>query len=147
MSDAADPRKRAFRPPKMTRRAIKSRAVDRTGELLRAIPPAANQHRVSAGIGAGTGRSQAAREAGLTKRQAVTALRVNNVPRPQFEAMVEAANPPTIDQLARAGTRRRKPEPEPHYLKGRAASDFQQATLLWGCCAGSINRRQKSAQL
>jgi hypothetical protein len=38
------------------------------------------------------GRMEAARVAGLSKDQAVTALRVNNVPRDTFERTVEAAN-------------------------------------------------------
>jgi hypothetical protein len=62
------------------------------GELLREIP-ATNQHDVSAGAGGDTGRMEAAREAGLSRRQAITALRVNNVPREQFEAL----RPPSQD--------------------------------------------------
>ena len=43
---------------------------------------------------------QAAKEAGLSENQQVTAVRVNNVPRAQFEALVESDKPPSITTLA-----------------------------------------------
>ena len=80
---------------------IKARAIDRCGELLRQIETAKNQHdaKARASDGGGT-RTQAAQDAGLSKRQQVTAVRVNNVPRDDFEALVESANPPSITTLA-----------------------------------------------
>jgi hypothetical protein len=63
---------------------IKARAVDRAGELLKEIPPAPGARTdLEPSAAAGT-RFEAAREAGLSRRQTVTAIRVNNVPRPQF---------------------------------------------------------------
>jgi hypothetical protein len=59
---------------------IQIRAVRRCGELLKAIAPAKNQH--DARDGSGPGRTQAAADAGLLKRQKDTALRVmDNPPR------------------------------------------------------------------
>jgi hypothetical protein len=51
-----------------------ARTVDRTGELLKEIPAAKNQHEVAGG-GAPTGRMQAAREADLSRDQTVTPQR------------------------------------------------------------------------
>ena len=45
-------------------------------------------------------RSEVAKDAGLSERQKVTALRVASVPQPEFEAAVESENPPTVTQLA-----------------------------------------------
>lgn len=113
---------------------IKARAVDRCGEILRSIPAAANQHEVSAGTGGHTGRMQAARDAGLSRHQAVTALRVHAVDRGLFERMVESDSPPTIEKLAVIGTK--KPPDPPiiidSYLQGRDPVDFEQATRLIG---------------
>ncbi len=70
---------------------IRARAVRRSGELLRQIQPAKNQHDASAGAGGGPGsRGNAAREAGMSPRQAKTATRVANVPEDEFEAQVES---------------------------------------------------------
>jgi hypothetical protein len=102
---------------------IRARAIDRAGEILRSIPAAVNQHEVASG-GAPTGRFQAAREAGLSRDQTVTALRVNNVPRDVFEELVESDRPPTITALAELGTN--------HQLQGRDPVDFEQATRLIG---------------
>lgn len=110
---------------------IRARAIDRCGELLREIRPDKPGPKLGTVAGTEFGRMQAAAEAGLSKRKAITALRVNNVPREQFEAMVEAANPPTVTELARLGTRHRELVLPPH-LKGRHPADFQEATSLIG---------------
>src|SRR5437867_12915312 len=83
---------------------IKVRAVDRAGELLKQCEAAKNQHdaRARAGTGAGT-RTQMAQNAGLSKHQQVAAVRVHNVPRDQFEEMVERENPTTVTVRRRAG--------------------------------------------
>ena len=57
-------------------------------------------------------RTQAAREAGMSERQQVTAIRVARIPEPEFEAQVESETPPTIMSLAEQGTNK-KPKPEP----------------------------------
>jgi hypothetical protein len=43
-------------------------------------------------------RSEAATAAGLSPDQANQAIRVANVPKAQFEEMVESDKPPTIEQ-------------------------------------------------
>jgi len=63
---------------------IQARAIRKCGELLRAIKAA------KGGVVGGAhpqvgGRSQAARDAGLSREQKRTALRVANVPREEFE--------------------------------------------------------------
>ena len=84
---------------------IQARAINRCGELLKQIPRAKNQHDAQARAhdGAVTSRSDAARDAGLSERQKVTALRVANVPRDQFDKLVESDNPPTVTKLAELG--------------------------------------------
>ena len=109
---------------------IKARAVDRCGELLKEIPPAANQHEVSAGGGTPTGRMQAARGAGLSRDQAITAIRVANIPREEFERLVESDAPPTIEQLAERGTQKRQQPVTIDHLGGRDPADFRAATKL-----------------
>ena len=56
-------------------------------------------------------RSQAATQAGLSKDQAVNAIRVANVPKEDFEKQVEGEEPPTITNLAEQGTKKRKVVP------------------------------------
>jgi hypothetical protein len=77
---------------------IQARAIRRCGELLEQIKAASNRHDVSSGVDTVTarGRKQAARDAGLSDRQRVTAIRVARVPDPEFEDAVEAFNPPTV---------------------------------------------------
>lgn len=77
---------------------IRDRAIRRAGELLKQIEPAPNQH--VAGVGAHTSRSDAAKEAGMSKHQQVQAIRVANVPAAEFERQVESPNPPTVTKLA-----------------------------------------------
>lgn len=90
---------------------IKARAIRRCGELLRQIEPArgANQNIHTADDTKVT-RSSAAAEAGMSKRQKDTALRVATVPDESFEAQVESDKPPTVTQLAEQG-RQVKPKP------------------------------------
>lgn len=105
---------------------VQARAIDRCGELVREIHPAKNQHDVASG-GAATGRFQAARDAGLSRDQTVRALRVNNVPRDEFERLVESDDPPTVTKLAELGTKHGA-----DYLKGREPDDFAAATPFIG---------------
>ena len=109
---------------------IMDRAYHRAGELLREIPAASNQHdaanRADAGGGTGT-RFGAGTAAGLSRRQTVTALRVNNVPREEFERAIEGPNPPTITELAERGKQTRTA-----HLGGRDPEDFREATRLSG---------------
>ena len=85
---------------------IHARAVQRLGELLRAIPRPEQGGRPSQNdVGAGiVSRAAAARAAGLSTRQKVTALRVAAIPRAEFERLVTSTKPPTVTQLAALGT-------------------------------------------
>lgn len=85
---------------------IQARAVCRAGELLREYDARGGDR--SKSVGDGTfGQRQAAAEAGMSKRQQVTAVRVANVPKEEFEAVVEGDNPPTVTKLAEMGTKHR----------------------------------------
>jgi len=89
---------------------IKARAIRRAGELLKQIEAKQGARTdIEPRIAGGT-RSQAAREAGLSKRQKENALRMASVPRDDFERSVESDKPATITALAKAGT---KPRPRP----------------------------------
>ena len=109
---------------------IQARAIRRCGELLKAIEPkpgARTDREPSTGDGT---RSQAARDAGLSKRQQVTATRVANVPEFDFERDVESDEPPTVTALAERG--RRTAPVVVDILKGRDPEDFAAATQAGG---------------
>lgn len=102
---------------------IRDRAIRRAGELLQQIEPAPNQH--VAGVGAHTSRSDAAKEAGMSKHQQVQAVRVASVPKADFERAVDAPKPATVTQLAAMGT---KPAPRPVVdLAGRDPGEFNRS--------------------
>lgn len=91
---------------------IQARAVRRCGELLKTYD-GRGEHWGSKKDGADlsiSSRAIAARGAGLSERQQKTAVRVANVPEPQFEEAVEAEKPATVTKLADMG---RKPRPAP----------------------------------
>jgi hypothetical protein len=91
---------------------IQARAERRAGELLKQIPRADEATRFGKdGTVPPVTRTQAAEDAGLSERQRKTALRISNIPEPQFEAALACSKPPTITQLAAQGTARREPEP------------------------------------
>ena len=125
---------------------IKARAIDRCGEILRAIPIArgANQN-IEAGAGPKVKtRKDAARDAGLSPRQAKTAILVNKVPRDIFEAAVESDTPPTIETLASLNIE--TAETTDDYLNGRDPADFEQATRLMGLLSW-VEKRSASLDL
>jgi len=71
--------------------------------LLRAIKRPEQGGRPVNGGGAPTvSRRQAAKAAGLSKDQQVTATRVARIPRDEFEAAVESDDPPTVTRLLEA---------------------------------------------
>jgi len=109
---------------KMARR-IRGRAIRRCGELLKQIEPASGKRTdLQPSDGTDT-RSGAAREAGLSERQKVTALRVANVPAAEFERAIESDRP-TIGGIADIG---RKPAPKPLVdLQGRDPEEFAIST-------------------
>lgn len=88
---------------------IRARATRRAGELLKQIEPVNGRNLPNVeGAGAHTfGRSDAAREAGMSKHQQVQATRLANIPADDFEEMVESGA--TITELAEAGTEKKAP--------------------------------------
>lgn len=111
---------------------IQARAIDRCGEMLHEIEPSkgGRPSETSGDTPTSLGRFATAKEAGLSRDQTVTALRVNSVPRDQFEQMVESDNPPTVTELAELGTKRQ--ETDTSHLEGRDPGDFERATRLIG---------------
>lgn len=91
---------------------IQVRAVDRAGALLKEFDGHGNNQHTD-GADSKLTQREAAEAAGMSERQQVTAVRVNNVPRDEFEELVESDTPPTVTELARAGTRKRQREPDP----------------------------------
>ena len=108
---------------------IQARAIRRCGELLKEIRPAKNQHevKVRASGGAPTSRTQAAKDAGLSRDQRVAALRVASVPAADFEEAVESEVPPTVTELAARGTKRQLVD-----LEGRDPKEFAASTDAQG---------------
>lgn len=107
---------------------VHARAIDRCGELLKEIPPdKGGRPKTSGGAPTSFGRFAAGREAGLSRDQTVTALRVHNVPRDEFETAVDGDDPPTVTAFAERGK-----QPRTDHLGGRDPEDYQQGTLLQG---------------
>ena len=116
----------------MTATRIQSRAIQRCGELLAEIKrPKQGGRPPNNYIGTGTvSRAAAARDAGLSKRQKDTALRVASIPKEDFEALVESEEPPTVTALAERGTATKmKP---PIDLEGRDPAEFRLGTEVLG---------------
>ena len=126
---------------------IQARAIRRAGELLKEIAPSVGgrpAEKTCVGAHTGSSRSQAARDAGMSKHQKDTALRVASVPVDEFESAVDSDDPPTVTQLAKHGTTP-KPQPEPWMVemaRDQRRPGFQEATALIGalrviveCCA------------
>ena len=91
----------------MVRRALGARhgsgeqRLERMGELVKTFQ--SNGARTDLQPRAGGGprsQRQAAEEAGISKRQEKTAVRIANVPEADFEAAVESDDPPTVTKLA-----------------------------------------------
>jgi hypothetical protein len=105
---------------------IQGRAVRRAGELLKQVPPAQGARTdlpLRGGVPTKLTREHAAAEAGLSRDQRVTALRVASVDEADFEAAIESEHPPTITEIAEAG-RTKRPITS---LGGRSASQFNKA--------------------
>ena len=109
---------------------IRDRAIRRAGELLKQIEPQSGKRtdiEPSDGGDSRLTRTEAARKAGMSERQQVTAIRVANVPAADFEKQVESPNPPTVTKLAEQG---KKPAPAPKSvidLKGRDPAEFNRS--------------------
>lgn len=108
---------------------IQARALDRCGELLRKIPKAPGP-KINAPGYINLSRENVARAAGLSDHQRNTALRINAIPRDQFEMLVESDKPPTAKKLAEIGTKKRQ---RPLIDLGiRTPKEFAAATWLIG---------------
>lgn len=106
---------------------VRDRAIRRAGELLKQVEPkkGANQNISTAADTKVLTRKEAGEQAGMSKRQQVTAVRVANVPEADFERQVESRNPPTVSKLAEQG---KKAAPRPAIdLKGRDPAEFNRA--------------------
>lgn len=112
---------------------IRARAVRRCGELLKEVeksqggrPPKTSSTETTSFT-----RAEAARGAGMTRDQAITAVRVANVPRESFEEQVESPRPATVKALAEQG---RKPaNGVPLYQKlGMTKAQFQAGMYFRG---------------
>lgn len=111
---------------------IRDRAIRRAGELLKQIEPGqgARDGKRADATDTPLTRTEAARQAGMSERQQVTAIRVANVPAPDFERQVESANPPTVTALAEQG---KKPAQKPVLdLQGRDPAEFNRAMHFVG---------------
>jgi len=111
---------------------IQARAIRRCGELLSQIRAGQGARDGKRGPGDPTPltRSGAAAEAGLTRHQHHTAVRVSRISDPEFEEAIEANEPATVTALADKG--RQPAAPRTDHLKGRDPRDFRVATELLG---------------
>ena len=104
---------------------VRDRAIRRAGELLKQVEPQPGKRTDVEPSGGAPTRLKAARDAGMSRDQMHTALRVANVPEADFERRVESRNPPTVSKLAEQG---KKAAPRPAIdLKGRDPAEFNRA--------------------
>jgi hypothetical protein len=106
---------------------IKARAVRRAGELLKEFDArGGDRTKTEAPRGSAPSQREVAKKAGLSDHQQIQAVRVANIPTPEFETLIEAPTPPTVTALAEMGRVPRKtyepekpfsppiPPPKPH---------------------------------
>lgn len=86
-------------------RRIRRSAIRRAGELLKQIEPqqGANQNIGAASDTKVLTRKGAAEQAGMSRRQAVTAIRVTNIPEKEFEARAKMRLAEEYDAAQEAG--------------------------------------------
>ena len=89
---------------------IQQRAVRRCGELLKQFDARGDNNRkietdATDSFYLPPSQAQVARSAGLSERQQVTAVRVANIPREEFDAVVDGPEPTTVSKLAEMGKR------------------------------------------
>lgn len=122
---------------------IQARAIRRCGELYKQIEPGKTgpKTELQDATVLQLTRTQAAREAGLSERQTKTALRVSNIPAPEFNALVESEEPPTVTKLAELGKQERKPL---YDLEGINPDHFKQATYIIGSLKRLLEDCEKS---
>ena len=96
-------------------RRIRLRAIERGGELLKQVKPdKGGRPKTEAGTGPSLTRSAVANGAGLSDRQAKTMIRVANIPQAERDTLIESAEPPTVEELAERGTKKKIIEMPPH---------------------------------
>lgn len=112
---------------------IHGRALRRVGELQKQFQSrGARTDKPSNGTDTKLTQESVAREAGLSKRQEVTASRIAAIPEDQFEELIESEQPPTVTELADLG-KKSQPKREPGaHLQGRDPEVFAQATYGQG---------------
>lgn len=110
---------------------IQARAIRRCGELLKQFnSPGARTDQPDDGTVTRLTQKQAAKDAGISERQRVTAVRVANVAATDFEQAIESEAPATVTKLADMG---RKPAPKPLIdLKGRDPQEFNRSLHFIG---------------
>lgn len=87
---------------------IQARAVRRCGELLKQFDARPkNAEKQSVGAHTLFSRREIADQAGMSKHQQTTAVRVASIPEPEFEAAVESDEKVTVTQLAERGKKTR----------------------------------------
>ena len=108
---------------------IQERALKQAGKLVNEIQASKGGRPGKTHTGDGTSsRAQAAQDAGLSKRQKDTALRLASVSDADFDAQVESDHPPSVQALAKQGTKPRVLVD----LKGVDPADYARTTHAWG---------------
>lgn len=111
---------------------IHGRALRRVGDLLKEFDGRPqNAMKQSRDAPTLISRREAAEQAGLSRDQQVTAVRIANVPAEEFEAAIESDKPPTVTALAEAGRKAREAVGF-DYLQGRDPRKFYAATHTLG---------------
>lgn len=111
---------------------IRARAIRRAGEILKQIEPGKTgpKPELTNAADSQLTRTEAARAAGMSERQQVTAVRVASVPSDVFDILVEDDKPATITELAEMGTKS-APKP-PIDLQGRDPKEFNRSMHFVG---------------
>ena len=112
---------------------IRARAVRRMGELVNEIPAESpGPSKIGQGAPTQLSKTEAAREAGLSKHQQNQAVNVANVPEEQFDEMVDGGeSPASVTAIAKEG---RKPKPKPVVIDtdGRSNEEYRRAMYMTG---------------
>jgi len=121
---------------------IQARAYRRAGELLKQFDArGGNQYnkdeiREESNF---VSRSQAAKEAGMSKDQSANATAIANIPSNKFELQVESDEPPTIKKLAEQGKR--------DYLSKPKPAGFSEAIQIEGAFRDLVNQMEENDPL
>lgn len=110
---------------------IRSRAMRRAGELLKQFQiERARTDLVDAGDL--QTQAEAGAAAGFSERQIKTAVRIANIPEPEFNAGVESIDPPTVTDLAAMGTAKRLHPDDTAIRGGHTPEAFNEALHFRG---------------